>query len=1051
MPRTFTAGERSAVQGQTLGCHARFEIEDPDGTRRDVTGGLPNSTVDWLNAVTITDDIDANTPTLDGVLLRDTGTLSLAPFRSDSLVNRNAGASYAPMLDLWRRWWVSSAVIPKGSDPQATDWKELLQGRMDVIDVKGDKSEIQITGRGEEAVLIDGWIGTERTYSGPMETVIQQMLDDNLGAGVYTLYTPVSPSFVMNTWTQPVGNLMEALTTVAQLAGFILRFRYDASNVNRLTLFKPNRTATVEDWSIGADEYLAVQLNKTDIRGVRTFAKITYADATAGKSVVYSPKNTGTVSCTAGAATFSSSQAGILANGAVIVVHGLAGYFVVSAFNGTTGCTLKDAGNNSPTFSASNWGTSQGLTSYKRRDIEIDLSAKTQVTNGTAAQGFGDAVVSDVQFPNLEQQFETYGFWFIQLYDFGKFLANKTHYDSDQFGGVTRFTHAMAGGTIRTTIGARGKPAGRYAIWRRLAAYNATPAALRGFAECIARITATSATQVTVTVTANPSSPAPMVQLVGITGGATLASGTAAGTWVNPNGTNNVWVFNRAAINGGVGQVQFRAGNMNTLQDDDDFVSIEEQGRDTVPLAMRARVTAVTPSTLTVRVAVADPYPQGAGSGTITYVEQNTGAATTPGSPQSVTPAATLTEVAGTFVDFTVTRPAFGAGAGRVTFTATASGRTSDSDAVDVPEVGRDTVFLNVRARVTATTPTQLTVRVAVADPYPQGAASASISYSDVGVGVITPAPPNTVTPDATLTENPGTYVDYTVNRPAFGSGAGRITFTVTAANRGSAQDAVDVPEVGRDTRLLSVRVTRISETASQIVVRVEARAPQDPSTATATVVYDAGGLSVSPASGGTFSATDNFATTGHIDYTITRDTQGGTPRRVAFTVTASGYIDGTDGVDVPPNSTRDNCLLGLSAGGFGAPNGSFANILWDAEEVDAGGFHSLVSNQHLITIPAALGANTWQILAECEFNNPGGGGYCQVRLVRASDSAVIADDVVISSPTIGVNTICRIARYVVPGASGDSYYLQSFQNSGGSRTIGGSGRSAFFQALNLW
>lgn len=207
-------------------------------------------------------------------------------------------------------------------------------------------------------------------------------------------------------------------------------------------------------------------------------------------------------------------------------------------------------------------------------------------------------------------------------------------------------------------------------------------------AECLAKITGTTATTVTVTVTANPASPVQQVQYVAVTGSATLSSGTAAGTWVTPNGTNNVWVFNRAAINAGVGQAQFRAGNVSSYQNDDDFVSIEEQGRDTVPLQMRARIIASDATTATVRVAVADPYPQGAGSATIAYTETGgTGTACSPASGGTVTPAATLTEAAGTYIDYTVTRPNFATGTRRVTFTVTAASRTSDSDAVDVPEL----------------------------------------------------------------------------------------------------------------------------------------------------------------------------------------------------------------------------------------------------------------------------------------------------------------------------------------------------------------------------
>jgi hypothetical protein len=313
------------------------------------------------------------------------------------------------------------------------------------------------------------------------------------------------------------------------------------------------------------------------------------------------------------------------------------------------------------------------------------------------------------------------------------------------------------------------------------------------YSECRAQVTDSDATTVTVTVTATAFSGTPTVQLVAVTGSAILNSGPAIGV---PSASGTVWVFNRGALNAGAGQAQFRAVFSGT-QSDDDFVTIEEQGRDTVPLLMRARVTTTSATQVVVRVAVADPYPQGAGSATVTYQELGV-TGTSPASGGTVTPAATLTEAAGTYIDYTITRPAFQAGTGRVTFTVTAASRLTDSDAVDVPAQERDTVALIVQCRLLSTTESTGVVRVAVADPYPQGANSATITYSETGVSGTSPATGQTCTPAATITEAAGTYVDFTITRPALGSPTGRVTFLVTAAGRHAQSGAVDVPAVVR-------------------------------------------------------------------------------------------------------------------------------------------------------------------------------------------------------------------------------------------------------------
>jgi hypothetical protein len=88
-----------------------------------------------------------------------------------------------------------------------------------------------------------------------------------------------------------------------------------------------------------------------------------------------------------------------------------------------------------------------------------------------------------------------------------------------------------------------------------------------------------------------------------------------------------------------------------------------------------------------VRYAVLDKYT--ALSTSLTYLTDGI-ATITPGTPQTVTAAigdtyAVPNETAGSYVDYTITRPVTGLPTGRVTFTSSATGRVSDSDAVDVP------------------------------------------------------------------------------------------------------------------------------------------------------------------------------------------------------------------------------------------------------------------------------------------------------------------------------------------------------------------------------
>lgn len=248
---------------------------------------------------------------------------------------------------------------------------------------------------------------------------------------------------------------------------------------------------------------------------------------------------------------------------------------------------------------------------------------------------------------------------------------------------------------------------GRADVWDAIDVPEQVAAALV-YTECQAKITAVTATTVTVTVTSVSPSGTPTVQLVAITGSATLNSGLAIGT---TGASPQVWVFNRGAFQAGVGQAQFRAV-LAGQQSDDDFVDIAEVGRDTVSLLSRARVLATSATSVTVRVAVADPYPQGTNSATVNYQKFPAGLVIDVASGVGVTPAATLTEAAGTTIDYVVTRPAAGSGTARVTFTVVAANRMDDSDAVDVPEQAADTPNWSIQQ--TTETDTSVTVTVAI-------------------------------------------------------------------------------------------------------------------------------------------------------------------------------------------------------------------------------------------------------------------------------------------------------------------------------------------------
>jgi hypothetical protein len=207
----------------------------------------------------------------------------------------------------------------------------------------------------------------------------------------------------------------------------------------------------------------------------------------------------------------------------------------------------------------------------------------------------------------------------------------------------------------------------------------------------IARVTSSTATSSTVTVTTDPSGG--LVRYVG--GTANRTAGPGAGI---DSASGTAWTFDRPAIFAGDLEALF-SGTVNGVSDSDS-VTITEQGRDTVPILTRARIIASGDTTVTIRVSasvlVGAPIYLGGVEPT-----QLSGLTTTLGGSAVTEGQLIDLAISGTdgaysgpgatpyFRDFVVAKPVIGAQPARVTFRCFdnrgAPSAGSDADSVDIP------------------------------------------------------------------------------------------------------------------------------------------------------------------------------------------------------------------------------------------------------------------------------------------------------------------------------------------------------------------------------
>lgn len=272
--QTITSGERARLAGHA-NYYLRVEVRDGANAWRDVSV--------YVQSVSFGETIDAPVASGSVTLKRESGGVSLSTLMTSSSLNMIGGV-YAPLLDLARGVRISTAVTAHGVAPITADWKEVFIGQITDIDFGADPISMTIADLG--SYLTDVQIESERDYGdaagAPIEGELQKILDDNLGAGVVTLVTPVSPTWNITPFTLARGSLMEGIRTLALQIGWDVRYRYDSSNVSQLTFFSVDRAKTTPDATIGPAEYLNVQRLAISNADIRNVVKVNYQDSVTG-------------------------------------------------------------------------------------------------------------------------------------------------------------------------------------------------------------------------------------------------------------------------------------------------------------------------------------------------------------------------------------------------------------------------------------------------------------------------------------------------------------------------------------------------------------------------------------------------------------------------------------------------------------------------------------------------------------------------------------------------------------------------------------------------
>lgn len=217
------------------------------------------------------------------------------------------------------------------------------------------------------------------------------------------------------------------------------------------------------------------------------------------------------------------------------------------------------------------------------------------------------------------------------------------------------------------------------------------------YEECRAIVLASSDTTITIEASGVSTTGIATVELEDADG-LTILSGLAEGV----AGTSpQRWTFQRPV--GTDGQPRFTAHFPDAV-DDSDIALVPALGFSPLYfLGCRARVLEDRDAEMLVRVATADPFPQGANSARLTATLSGV-ASTTPALPVDLTPTAVYSAADDAYVDLTIPKPGFGAADGEVVFRlqSLVGTRVDDYDVLAVPAQTRATPWVRASRTVTA-------------------------------------------------------------------------------------------------------------------------------------------------------------------------------------------------------------------------------------------------------------------------------------------------------------------------------------------------------------
>jgi hypothetical protein len=278
----ISTAQEDLVLGDNFGVYLKVEVEKSSSTSA-YTDFTSYGGSNWIEGARLRDSVDQRVGSASVSLTREVSSSnSISPLRGDSTLNQTSSAGEAFAVAVDREMKVSVATIAASCSPVSTDYQLLFRG--DIDDWDASKSPMQLSARDPGGFLLDRWIETSTAYGSSsgtaIETVMQEILDDTLGSTDIAVNASSTPGFLITKYEQQRQPILTALQTLADLIGWVVRYRWSTGDSDfTLQFYPPARTSTTPSSTFGPDRYVSLPRLSVDRADIRNVVDVIYPDS----------------------------------------------------------------------------------------------------------------------------------------------------------------------------------------------------------------------------------------------------------------------------------------------------------------------------------------------------------------------------------------------------------------------------------------------------------------------------------------------------------------------------------------------------------------------------------------------------------------------------------------------------------------------------------------------------------------------------------------------------------------------------------------------------